>query len=187
MRPGGKIVLTKSVAIEGTAILAHDREEAIRKKFGEDFLARAKAYFDHLSILKEAMIAFRAGGVMSMHDPTEGGLAGGLNEMADAAGVGFEVYDENIPIAPETKELCRLFKINPLALISSGSLLIVAEQEMSEDIVRRIRKAGIQANIIGKVCADSRRRVIIKSGRQEKWLPMPHSDELWIALSRRVD
>lgn len=186
-RPGNKIILTKSVAIEGTAILAHDREESIRRRFGEEFVIRAKAYFDDLSILTEASAAFRAGGVQGMHDPTEGGLAGGLNEMCDAAGLGFRVYEDQIPIRSETLEICRLFKVNPLALISSGALLITAEAEKAENVKRKVAEAGVPAVIIGETLSERERRLMIrKRGREEK-LPMPLSDELWSALGRQVD
>ncbi len=187
IRPGNKIILTKSIGIEGTAILAHDREEAIRRRLGEEFVTRSKAYFNDLSILTEALAAFTAGGVRGMHDPTEGGLAGGLNEMCDAAGVGFRVYEDQIPIRPETIEICRLFKANPLALISSGCLLIAAEAEKTERIRRKVTDAGVPAAIIGETLSEFGDRVVIRKGGQEEKLPMPLSDELWSALTQQVD
>jgi len=187
IQPGNKIILTKSIAIEGTAILAHDCEEVIRKKFGEEFVNRAKAYFDDLSVLTEALTAFRAGGVQAMHDPTEGGLAGGLNEMCDAAGVGFRVHEDPIPLRSETLEICRLFKADPFRLISSGSLLITAEAERAENVVKKVTKSGVPATVIGEVLPEKKDRLIVRRTGVEEKLSMPLSDELWSALKRQVD
>ncbi len=186
-RPGNKIILTKSIGIEGTAILAHDREEVLRKKLGEEFVNRAKAYFDNLSILKEALTAFRSGGVQGMHDPTEGGLAGGLNEMCNAAEVGFRVYEDRIPIRPETEEICRLFKVDPLKLISSGALLITGEASRAENLVEKVKRVGVKATVIGEVLSESRDRLVVRRTGVEEELPMPLSDELWAALAQKVD
>lgn len=185
-RPGSKIILTKSVGIEGTAILASDREKLLSKRFGTDFLERAKGYFDRLSVLKEALTAFSYGGVLAMHDPTEGGLAGGLNEMADASKTGFRVYEDRIAVSRETSELCSFFKIDPLRLISSGALLIVASAEKANGIVRRLEEECIEASIIGEVLDDVEHRTIIRRSGAEEELPIPLSDELWEALARRL-
>ena len=186
-RPGNKIILTKSIGIEGTAILAHDREELISKRFGEEFVLRAKAYFDDLSILTEALAAFRARGVKGMHDPTEGGLAGGLNEMCDAAGLGFRVYEDQIPIRSETSEICKLFQLDPLALISSGALLITAEAEKVEKVKKRITEAGVPATVIGETLREREKRLIRRKNGREETLAMPLSDQLWTALAQQVD
>jgi len=181
-RPGSTIILTKSIAIEGTAILAHDREEPLRNRFGDDFVNHSKAYFDRLSVLTEALAAFRTGHVLSMHDPTEGGLAGGLNEMADAAGVGFKIYEDRIPITPETADICKFFEIDALALISSGALLIAAEPEKAEEVVRKVEGIGIPSAIIGEIMGQRDHRVIVKQDGGEEKLLMPPYDELWKAL-----
>ena len=104
-KPGSKIILTKSIGIEGTAILAFDMEKLLVERFGDEFVDRAKGFFDKISILKEALLAFDNGGVLAMHDPTEGGVAGGLNEMADASKTGFKVYEDRIPVKNETSKI----------------------------------------------------------------------------------
>ncbi|MEM2920939.1 MAG: AIR synthase-related protein, partial [Candidatus Bathyarchaeia archaeon] len=187
IKPGNKIILTKSIAIEGTAILAHDREEPIRRRFGEAFVARSKAYFNELSILTEALAAFNAGGVTGMHDPTEGGLAGGLNEMCDAAGVGFRVYEDRIPIRQETAKICELFRVNPFALISSGCLLVAVEADKAEKAKRRILNAGVYAVVVGETLSERETRVLVRKNGYEEKLAMPLSDELWSALQRGID
>lgn len=185
-KPGSKIILSKSVGIEGTAILAADRGKLLFDKFGEEFVEEARAYFGRLSVLKEALAAFTYGGVLAMHDPTEGGVAGGLNEVADASKVGFRVYEDKIAIGRETSEICRFFEIDPLKLISSGALLIVASPEKADGIVKRLEKENVKAVIIGETLSDITHRTIVRRSDVEETLPMPLSDELWRALERKL-
>ena len=180
-KPGGKIILTKSVGLEGTAILAYDKAEYLSKRFGREFVARCQSLFERLSVMKEALLAFETDGVQAMHDPTEGGLAGGLNELADAANVGFRIYEDKIQIMPETREICSFFEIDPLQLVSSGSLLIVVNPENCQAIVDRLEKEGIPCTIIGEITQDKNRSIMKQNG-QEVTLPMPLSDDLWKAL-----
>ncbi|RLI21874.1 hydrogenase, partial [Candidatus Bathyarchaeota archaeon] len=90
-KPGDKLILTKSAGIEGTAILASDRESQLRKAVDSSTLKRAKEFFKKISVVKEAILAFKTGGVHAMHDPTEGGVAGGIHEMTDASNLGVKV------------------------------------------------------------------------------------------------
>lgn len=184
--PESKIILTKSAGIEGTAILASDRGELLTPRFGTGFVRRAVGYFDRLSVLKEAMIAFEFGGVQAMHDPTEGGVSNGLHELADASKTGFRVFEDKIEVSCETLEICRFFGIDPLNLVSSGSLLIVAEKNRATGIVGQLRENGIEASIVGEVLADEGCRVIVrKDGSVEPFI-RPLSDELWTALTKEI-
>jgi len=185
-KPGCKIILTKGAGIEGTAILAADRRKPLEDEFGEEFVSRAESYFDLISVVEEAMTSFKYGGVLAMHDPTEGGILGGLHEMAEASGTGFEVYEDQIYVSPETNEFCRFFRIDPLKLISSGSLLIAVKAKRADGVVSEIEKLGIKASIIGEILADKSLRRIVKKDGSIFPLVMPESDELWTALKRRV-
>ena len=86
-----------------------------------------------------------------MHDPTEGGLAGGIHELADASGVGVKVFEERIPVASETRKICEFFDIDPLQLISSGSLLISVRPNSANRVVNVLASNDIHASIIGEV------------------------------------
>jgi len=183
-RTGNNIIMTKGAGIEGTAILASDRREELLKVFDEHFIKKAEAFFTKISIVKEALIAFSTGGVSAMHDPTEGGVAGGLHEMADAAKVGFRIYEDKIPISEETKELCAHFEIDPLQLISSGTLLIVAKKEKTAEIVTKLLQNNISAQVIGEITEPRLGRTSVARNGEKKELVRPVSDHLWIALER---
>ncbi len=119
-----------------------------------------------------------------MHDPTEGGVAGGLHELADAANVGFRVYEERILIPEETRRICAYFEIDPLQLISSGSLLIVAKEEKTEEILDELSQNDICASVIGEVTKRNLGRKMVTKKREPINLVRPVSDHLWAALAK---
>jgi hydrogenase maturation factor len=183
---GDKIILTKSAGIEGTAILASDMEKELRKAINENVLANAKNFFNKISVVKDALTAFKTGAVHAMHDPTEGGIAGGIHEMADASKLGFRIFEEKIPIAGETFEICRFLGIDPLCLIASGSILIAAEQSSANIVVRDLEKNGIVANVIGEFLPNTDKRLIECKDGIEKKLVRPKCDHLWLALGKKL-
>ena len=183
-RIGDRIILTKGTGIEGTAILASDRRAELLKVFDKNFLNQAENFFEKISVVKDALTAFRTGGVSAMHDPTEGGVAGGLHELADAANIGFNVHEEKILVPEETRKICAHFDVDPLQLISSGSLLIVAEESKTDKIISSLSKNGVQSSIIGEVTEPSLgRNLMTKAGEKTK-LVRPVSDHLWRALAK---
>jgi hydrogenase expression/formation protein HypE len=181
---GDKIILTKTAGIEGTAILATDREEQLKNVFSKPLLEGAKQFYSQISVVKDALTAYRSGGVHAMHDPTEGGILNGIHEMADAAGLGAEVFAEKITVEPETAKICRFYQIDPLQLISSGALLISADSEAAPKIIENLAKEHIYASIIGEFTSNPNKRILRKGDDSAEILPRPQSDHLWIALSR---
>lgn len=149
---GDDIILTKGAAIEGTSILATDFFDHLHQKIDTATLNRAQKFLDNISIVREAMIA-RAYAT-AMHDPTEGGIAGALHELADASHTGFWVEPEKIPIMEETQKICDVLNIDPLKLISSGSLLITVNSSQSRTLLDQLRSSGIIAEKIGKITED---------------------------------
>ena len=180
-RIGDEIIMTKSAAIEGTAILATDFADELIAGIGREFVAAGQGYFAEISVVREGTIA-AANGATAMHDVTEGGILGALAELADASGIGFRVRVESIPRRPATDAICGYFGVDPLALVSSGSLLITAPKE--RQLARFLRDHAIDATSIGEVTSGERR--LLLRGKQ-----MPHfapeRDELWRLLEERAD
>ena len=177
-RPGDEILMTKGIAVEGTAILARERRE-LGERFGEDWVTRCRNFLrvPGISIVREARIANGAAEVHAMHDPTEGGLATGLHELACAAQVGMLVEKERILILPETALLCRELQLDPLGLIASGALLIVAPPGDSARILMALEAEGIPASVIGKIWEKEKGVKLMQDGRVED-LPFFSQDEL---------
>ena len=152
--PGDRIVLTKGIAVEGTSILA--REAACKLEnsgISQTTIQKARSmlFTTGISIVEEARIACEVTDVHAMHDPTEGGISGGLVEMAHSASVGFVVHEESIPILPECKEFCEVLGLNPLGLIASGALLVTMPASGVSTFVHATAQQGIKAYEIGQV------------------------------------
>jgi hydrogenase maturation factor len=179
-----KLILTKSAGIEGTAILANDRAPELKKAMSTKALQAAKNFYSQISVVKDALTAYKTGGVHAMHDPTEGGVAGGIHEMADASNMGVKVIEESILVQSETAKICSYFQIDPLQLIGSGALLISADAKSANEIVRNLKHEGIQAAVIGEFTENAGQRVLTQKDSEMKALPRPLSDHLWSALRR---
>jgi len=181
---GDKLILTKSAGIEGTAILATDREVQLSKVLTREVLESAKGFYSQISVVKDALTAFQTGGVHAMHDPTEGGVLNGVYEMADASGLGLKVFRDKIVVKSETMKICQYFNIDPLQLISSGALLIAAESNFVLKILETLRQQGIYAAVIGEFTDNPNERVFESKKGTIQTLPRPTTDQLWTALSQ---
>ncbi len=173
-RAGQDILVTKWIGIEGTSIIAKEREEELLTRFSRSFVETAKGFDQYLSVLPEARLAAEFG-ISAMHDVTEGGIYGALWELAEASGIGLEIDLKSIPIRQETVEVCEYFGLNPYYLISSGCMLMAGER--GHDLVRELQKAGIPAAVIGKAVEGKAKRIL--NGEEEAFLERPKTDELY--------
>ena len=178
-RPGDRILLTKRVAVEGTALLG--LECAPRLAAAADHaLVKACAAFLHspgISVVPDARAACRAGGVHAMHDPTEGGLATGIAELARAAGCGAIIAGERIPLYPETARACDALGLDPLGLIASGSLLIAAAPARAGAIIAGLAAEHIECADIGEITPKGT-PCRLATARGERDLPVFERDEI---------
>ncbi|MEM2098832.1 MAG: AIR synthase family protein [Candidatus Bathyarchaeia archaeon] len=183
-KPHDRLILTKSAGIEGTAILASDRENELKNVLSNNIIQNAKNFYNQISVVKDALTAYKTGGVHAMHDPTEGGIAGGIHEIADASALGVKIHEAAIPIQPETAKICNYFKIDPLQLISSGALLIAADAKKAGTITTTLQQHQINTAIIGEFTENPTERLLIHKNGVTAPLPRPTSDHLWMALAR---
>ncbi|MFZ5989024.1 MAG: AIR synthase family protein [Bacillota bacterium] len=171
---GDDIVITKSAGIEGTAIIAHDKEQELVEKLGRETVDRAKTFINLVSVVKEGIIAGRFG-VSSMHDVTEGGVLGAVWEVTEASGTGAIIYRDKVPIKDETIKICEIFDIDPLKLISSGCMVITCENGV--ELVKELGKNEIEAAVIGKITEDGEKKLVYEGGQED--ICEPGSDELY--------
>jgi hydrogenase expression/formation protein HypE len=178
-RKGDVIVLTKGIAIEGTAVIAREREEEMLQILGAKTLTRCRNFMHQpgISVLKEALAAAECGHIHAMHDPTEGGLATALHEVARAAGVGLLVRAEAVPVFAETQAICNHYHLDPMGLIASGALLIIVAANQVKNLLSRLREERIPATIIGELTAKSKGvKLLAADGLCD--LPLYEQDEL---------
>lgn len=181
-RPNDLIFLTKGIPVEGTAIIAAEMEEDLKKRgVGQDVIEEAKKflYSPGISVVKDALLAKNTATISSMHDPTEGGLAAGLNEVAIAAGVTMTVREADIPLYPLGEKLCEIYGIDPIGTISSGALLFTADSKYREKLEGAFSKEKIPLAQVGVVEEASSEKVyIIKRDGSRRPLPYRERDEI---------
>jgi hydrogenase expression/formation protein HypE len=183
---GDAIVLTKGIAIEGTALIAREKEAELRERgFSPDFLARAKGYLldPGISVFREARHACQAFEVHAMHDPTEGGLAMGLRELAQASEVGLMVEEESIEVLPECGRLCEEFGLDPLGTIASGALLLAVSPEDAHRLLEVLASEQIAASVIGRVVPRDE-GIRMESHGLVRDLPIFPRDEIAVLFAR---
>lgn len=177
--PGDAIILTQGIAIEGSSILAREAADALAKAgLSPDLMRRAQdlLFTPGISVAKAAAIACDIG-VNSMHDPTEGGLATALRELATAANIGVAIRAESIPVLPECRAICQALNLDPLGLIASGALLATLPQDRAANLIAALRQAGIPAAQIGSA-TDLADGLILTRANARHPLPEFARDEL---------
>lgn len=177
IKPHQDVVVSKWIGLEGTSILAKEKEEELLTRYPRHLINTAKGFDQYLSVVKEAATAVKSG-VSAMHDVTEGGIFGALWEMAEGAGVGLKIDLKKVPIKQETVEICEFFRVSPYELISSGSLLMITDK--GHDLVAALEEEGIHAAVIGKTTDNNDR--VVTSGEESRFLEPPKTDELYKAL-----
>ncbi|SHF10123.1 AIR synthase family protein [Clostridium fallax] len=170
---GNDIIVTKSLGLEGTTILIADNIERCKKFLSSKEIEEGLSYSNEISVVKEGIISGEFG-VCAMHDITEGGVLGAVWELATAADVGFYLFEDKMPIREVTKKVCKEFSINPLGLVSSGSMLIATDD--GDELIKILKKSGVDASLVGKITEE--KGIIYSNGKNIEVRP-PKRDELF--------
>jgi len=185
-RIGDAVVMTKGVPLEGTAIIAREKEVELRALgVPASVIRKAKGLLrtPGLSVLPEAEIACELATVHAMHDPTEGGIATALHEMADAANVGLRIDRDRIMTLPEGKILCEAFGLDPLGTIASGALLMTLAPAEAGIVIHALARESIDGHYIGRVVPRDQGVTLVDGARQEP-LPIFPQDEITRIFAR---
>lgn len=174
---GLDIVMTKWIGLEGTMILAGEREKELLTRYPFSIITAAQGFEKYLPVLPEAATALKSD-VYAMHAVREGGVFGALWELGGRMGVGLSIDLKKIPVKQETIEICEFFDINPYELLSGGSLLLAVEDGVS--LVERLGEQGIPACVIGKSIRGNDRVVI--NGEETRFLGPAGPDEIYKAI-----
>jgi len=185
-RPGDRVLVTKGAAIEATALFAAAYGDRLTSAVGAPVVAAARELLGAMTVVPEALIAAACGvrdkGVTSMHDATEGGVLGGLLEIADASGVGMVIERDAIPVRPEVRAVCDAGGMDPYASISEGTLLLTTRPAHAQRVLAALHAGGIDAAEIGEVLPDPTERSLVVDGRPEP-LTHPGADPFWAAYA----
>jgi hydrogenase expression/formation protein HypE len=173
---GDRILLAKGIPIEATALIAREKEqELLARGYDQDFIIKAQGYLydPGISVLAAAKLARNHPGVHAMHDPTEGGLATGIYELAYASNTGVRLYADRVPILPEGGRLCAEYHLDPLGIIASGALIISVAPGQADELVARYHEAGIQCTHVGDLTRVEEGLRLLRGGRS---VPLPRYD-----------
>lgn len=170
---GQAVVMTKWMGLEGTAVLAQEKEAELLERYPFPITTAAKGFEKYLPVLPEAATALKSGAT-AMHDMRNGGVFGGLYELAGRLGVGLSIDLKKIPVKQETIEICEFFDLNPYGLLSGGSLLIVAED--GDGMVKALQEAGIPAAVIGRTTDNNDK--VLHNGEEIRFLEPARPDEI---------
>jgi hydrogenase expression/formation protein HypE len=184
-RPGDAVVVTKGAAIETTALFAATFPDRLAAGVGQDTVEAADALFESMTVVPEAVLArefgLRDAGVTSMHDATEGGVIGGLLEVAVASNVGIRLEHAMIPVRPEVRAVCDHIGIDPYTAISEGTLIATVVPGRADAYVEVLAGAGIEAAVVGEIRPVDEGRTIVTEGREGP-LTHPGLDPFWGAF-----
>lgn len=169
IREGDLILATGHAGLEGMSILANDREDLLREILTPDEIATVKSWGNDFSVVKPARILRDY--ARYMHDPTEGGINGALYEVQQGAGLGLELYADEMPVSELTLRAARELSFNYMNLISSGMLIAVIEPGLVDEARTKLQAANIGSRVIGKFTSDER-------------ISLPTNEELWEILAR---
>ena len=170
---GQAVVMTKWMGLEGTAVLAQEREAELLERYPFSITTAAKGFEKYLQVLPEAATALKSGAT-AMHDMRNGGVFGGLYELAGRLGVGLSIDLKKIPVKQETIDICEFIDLNPYGLLSGGSLLIVAED--GDGMVKALQEAGIPAAVIGRTTDNNDK--VLHNGEEIRFLEPARPDEI---------
>lgn len=184
-RPGDAVVVTKGAAIEATALFAATFPDRLAAAVGADVVRAADALFEQMTVVPEARVGahfgLRDAGVTSMHDATEGGVLGGLLEVALASEVGMRVELDAIPVRPEVRAVCDHVGIDPYIAISEGSLIATVRPDRAEAYLAALAAEGVDAAIVGAITHPEEGRLLVRDGSPEP-LVHPGLDPFWAAF-----
>jgi len=177
---GDRVLLVKGVPIEATAIIAREKADDLRRRgYDERFLRVAQGYLQDpgISVVGAARIAADHPGVHAMHDPTEGGLATGLHEVAFASGTGLRLHADRVPVLAEGRRLCEEYGLDPLGAIASGALLVMVEPDQADSLSEAYARAGIPCTHIGDLVPSDEGIYMLRGGERQS-LPRYDADEI---------
>ncbi len=178
MAPGDRVLLTKGVAVEGTAIIAREFGDRLKSLgMNDSEIDSGRRFLANISIITEARIAAESKATSGMHDVTEGGLANAMEELSIAGGHRIKINMDTIPVYSQTVKICQLLDIDPLGLIGSGSLLICCREAACDNLMAAIGKAGIDVTCIGEVLQPGSGITAEKDRQPVPW-PQFETDEI---------
>lgn len=189
-KPHQDLILTKTAALSSASILAKSFPNYTKENLGNDAYENLASSFYQTSIIPEVKVLRNKPDIMqkisAMHDVTEGGSLGAIYELCDASGIGVKVDIDAINVGKHQKDICNLFKIDPLRCTGAGSLLIACEKQVSEKILDELKDNDIPASIVGETLPYDKGKIAVKNG-EELEVTYWDKDPYWAAFFEAIE
>jgi hydrogenase expression/formation protein HypE len=155
-RPGDSVILNGTIGDHGIAVLS--------KREGLSFTTMLESDCAPLGGLVAAMLGV-CPEIRCLRDPTRGGLASTLNELAKQSGVGIRIEEEKVPVREEVMAACEMLGLDPLYVANEGKLVAIVPAEHTEKVLKAMRgnRYGRNASLIGRVEEKTPGRVVMKT------------------------
>ncbi|MGC9071249.1 MAG: AIR synthase family protein [Acidilobus sp.] len=185
-RPGDVVIMTKGAAVETAGILASLFPRVLEDRYGKGFAQDAQNIFWLQTVVEDALTLSQLGlraGVTSMHDATEYGVWGALNDIAEASEVRIRVFKERLFVRDDVLKVLRAFseltniEVDPFAAISEGTLIATVRRGYEKRALELLKARGIEAGVIGEVVEG--RGVYLVDDLSERRVPWPEEDPFW--------
>lgn len=177
-RDGDVLLMTKGPAIEAVALLAVLYQKQLRSTMAWPALETALARVDQITVVQDALTAFAAGGVHAMHDATEGGVFGGVHEMAAACGVPASVDLDTVMVPEDISAVASALGFNPWHAISEGTLLAAIAPQSVKAVQDAWGDIGVPSQVLGRFDKTLPHSMLLSQGRQSA-LVEPRQDPFW--------
>jgi len=193
-RPGDVVIMTKGAAVETAGILASMFPEVLERRYGKEFARRAQEIFWLQSVVDDALTLAQLGlrdGVTAMHDATEYGVWGALNDVAEASEVSIRVFREKLFVRDDVMKVLEAFseltgiKVDPFASISEGTLIAAVRRGLEVRALELLRSRGIEAAVIGEVVEG--KGVYLVDDGSERLIRQPEQDPFWPLFFRALE
>lgn len=181
---GDRLLLARPAALEGTALLALEREAELTRVFGKTFVENAQRLLHDpgISVVRVARTLLETGAITALHDPTEGGVATGVREIGAASNLGAVMNRDLVPLRDETRAISEHYAIDPLGMLSSGTLLAAVAPEKLEAVLRHVSDSDFEVAVIGKLTAQGSGYRLIEQNHTRE-LPIFQTDEVTRVLA----
>ena len=181
-KPGDDLILTKSAAIEATAVLATSFPSTVERSLGVEVLDKARRMIDRATVVQDAAAAasegIRQNGVTAMHVVTEGGVVSAILDLAEASRLKATIEEESIPVLDEVRQVCELFHLDPLKALGQGCLVIASRPNRTNEILQRLERSRISASPVGTL-SEKTGHSVIRKGNKESRMTYPKADPYW--------
>ena len=157
IRPGDKVIVSGEVATHGIAIMS------VRE--GLEFETEILSDSTHLNFLVKKLLDSIGSGMHFLRDPTRGGVATTLNEIAQKSGLGIDLDQTKIRVHEQVEGACEMLGLDPLYVANEGKFLAIVAPEFAEQAVEILRsdEKGKDAAVIGEISMSHSRQVLLKS------------------------